>query len=383
MDQKTPLIADDLRDRLSVTERCTLDGVSRKTAYTWIDRDLTHGPPGLEARSRRPSTSSRHTPEHVVAASLDARRRPPSWGAKQLGSILRTRHPRWPWPARSPVCDLLSRHHLVPRRRQRRAIGHPGQPTRHMTAPNEGWSADFTGHFTTGDGRDGSPLTLTDGDSRFLLGCEALSATRVQEAKPVCTRVCTACGWPQRIRTDNGVPFATNPLARRSQVSAWWVRLGLLPALIEPGKPPQNGRHERLPRTLKADTTRPPGANLRAQQQPFHHCRAAFKHERPHEALDRPTPAACDEPSPRKMPTKRPPLEYPDRFEGRYVRAHGGIRWNHPWVTVSPTCVGESVGREEIDDGVWHVSFEPLTRGRLLARPRRSEDVYGRLTRHG
>jgi putative transposase len=381
MDQKTQFIADYLRDRLSVTELCALYGVSRKTAYKWIDRSLTHGPQGLEERSRRPRTSPRHTPDHVVAAILDARRRHPSWGAKKLVSLLSTRHPRWPWPARSTICDILSRHHLVPKRRQRRAIGHPGKPTSHIAAPNEVWSADFKGHFKTGDGRYCYPLTIADGYRRFLLGCEALSSTRVQEAKPVFMRVFKEFGLPQRIRTDNGVPFATNTLGRLSQLSAWWVRLGILPEFIEPGKPHQNGRHERMHRTLKAETTRPPGATLRAQQQQFNHFRDEFNHERPHEALDMHTPAAYYAPSPRKMPHKLPPLEYPDRFEVRYVSANGGIRWNHQWVNVSHTCVGDYVGLEEIDDGVWNVYFGPLKLGRFLERHMRIEDAYGRLKR--
>ncbi len=155
MDQKTQFIAAYLRDRLAMTERCARYGVSRKTGYTWIDRYLTHGLQGLEERSRRPSASPRHTPDHGVAAILEARRRHPSWGAKKLLSSLSTRHPRWPWPARSPVCDLLSRHGLVPKQRQRRAIGHPGPPTSSMNAPHDVWSADFKGHFKTGDGHYG------------------------------------------------------------------------------------------------------------------------------------------------------------------------------------------------------------------------------------
>jgi transposase InsO family protein len=381
MDQKTQFIADYLRDHLSVTELCELYGISRKTGYKWIDRYLTHGPQGLEERSRRPSMSPRHTPDHVVAELLDARRRHPSWGAKKLLSILSQRHPHWPWPARSTVCDILSRHGLVPKKRRRRVIGHPGKPASHIGAPNAVWSADFKGHFKTGDGRYCYPLTITDGYSRFLLACQALSSTRVQEAKPVFTRVFKEFGLPQRIRTDNGVPFATNTLGRLSQLSAWWVRLGILPEFIEPGKPHQNGRHERMHRTLKADTTRPPGANLRAQQQKFTHFREEFNHERPHEALDMRTPAACYEPSPRKMPTKLPPLEYPDRFEVRYVSANGGIRWNRQWVNVSHVCAGDCVGLEEIDDGVWNVYFGPLKLGRLLERHLRIEDAYGRLKR--
>jgi putative transposase len=317
----------------------------------------------------------------VVTAILDARRRHPSCGAKKLLSILCRRHPHWPWPARSTVCDILSRHGLVPKQHKRRVIGHPGKPTSAIDAPNDVWSADFKGHFKTGDGHYCYPLTIADGYSRLLLSCQALASTSVAEAKPVFMRVFKEFGMPRRIRTDNGVPFATNTLARLSQLSAWWVRLGILPQFIEPGKPRQNGRHGRMHHTLKAETTRPPGANLRAQQQKFNHFREEFNHARPHEALDMRTPAACYEPSPRAMPTKLPPLEYPDRFEVRYVSANGGIRWNRQWVNVSHVCVGAYIGLEEIDDGVWNVYFGPLKPGRLLERHMRIEDVYGRLKR--
>jgi putative transposase len=379
MDPKPQFIAAYLRDRLSVTE---LYGIRHKTGYKWSDRSLIHGPQGLEERSRRPSTSPRPTPDRVVAAIAEARRRHPSWGAKKLLSILCKRHARWPWPARSTVCDSLSRHGWAPKKRQRRVIGHPGQPTSHIAAPNDVWSADFKGHFKTGDGRYRYPLTSTDGYSRFLLSCQALSSTSVAAAKPAFTRVCKESGLPRRLRTDTGVPFATNTLARLSQRAAWWVRLGLLPECIEPGKPAQNGRHGRRHRTLNADTPRPPGATLRAQQQTFTHFRNECHHERPHEALDMHTPAACSEPSPREMPTTLPSLEWPDRFEVRYVSANGGIRWHQHWVNVSHTCVGAYVGLEDIDDGVWNVSFGPLTLGRRLERHRRIEDAYGRLKRH-
>jgi putative transposase len=382
MDQKAQFIAAYLRDRRSMSALCALYGVSRKTGYTWIDHSLKDGPQGLEARSRRPSTSPCQTPDHVVAAILDARRRHPSWGAKKLVSIMCKRHPRWPWPACSTVCDMLSRHGLVPKKRQRHVIGHPGTPPSSMNAPNDVWSADFTGHFKTGDGHYGSPLTIPDGYRRFLLSCQALSSTSGAEAKPVFLRVFKACGLPRRIRPANGVPFATNTLARLSQLSAWWVRLGILPAFIEPSQPHQNGRYERRHRTLKADTIRPPGANLRAQQQKFNPFREEFNHERPHEALDRRTSAACDEPSPRAMPNKLPPLEYPDRCEVHDVSANGGIRWNRQWVNVSTTCAGEYVGLEDIDEGVWNVSFGPLTLGRRLERYMRIEDADGRLKRH-
>ena len=223
---------------------------------------------------------------------------------------------------------------------------------------------------------------MADGFSRYLLGCQGLSSTAVAEAKPVFTRLFKEYGLPKRIRTDNGVPFATNTLARLSSLSAWWVRLGILPELIEPGKPQQNGRHERMHRTLKDETTRPAAASLAAQQRKFNVFREEFNQERPHEALDQQTPASCYRASAREMPEKLPPLEYPDRFEVRYVSANGGIRWNREWINVSTVCIGEYVGLEEIDNGIWNVYFGALKLGRLIERHMKIEDAFGRLARH-
>jgi transposase InsO family protein len=381
MDQRTQFIADHLRDVWSLTELCALYGISRKTADKWIDRYLRQGPAGLEERSRRPRRSPNQTPEDIVTAILDARRRHPTWGGKKLLAVLPTRHPRWSLPARSTACDILKRHGLVPIRRHRRRIGHPGKPTSQVLAPNDVWSADYKGQFRTGDGRYCYPLTVTDGFSRFLLGCQALGSTTVADAKPTFTRLFQEYGLPTRIRTDNGVPFATTTLGRLSTLSAWWVRLGILPEFIEPGRPAQNGRHARMHKTLKAETTRPAAGSLAAQQRRFNRFREEFNHERPHEALDQQIPAACYVRSPRPMPARVPPLEYPDRFEVRYVSANGGIRWNARWVNVSTVCFGEYVGLEEIADGLWNVSFGPLRLGRLNERHMRIEDAHGRLYR--
>jgi putative transposase len=383
MDQRTQFIADFLGDALSITELCAVYNVSRKTGYKWIERYLRHGPPGLEEHSRRPRRSPNQTPDDIVAAILDARRRHPTWGGKKRLTLLHKRHPRWPLPGRSTACDILKRHGMVPLRRQRRRIGHPGNPTSQILAPNDVWSADYKGQFRTGDGRYCYPLTVADGFSRYLLGCQALGSTAGEEAKPIFTRLFKEYGLPKRIRTDNGVPFATNTLARLSTLSAWWVRLGILPELIEPGCPAQNGRHERMHRTLKAETTRPAAGSLAAQQRRFNSFREEFNHERPHEALDQQTPAACYTPSQRPMPDRLPSLEYPDRFEVRYVSANGGIRWNSRWVNVSIVCVGDYVALEEIDDGIWNVYFGPLRLGRLHERRMRIEDEYGRLYRQG
>lgn len=382
MDQRTRFIADYLREVLNVSELCDLYGISRKTAYKWIDRYLRQGPAGLEERTRRPNTSPNRTPDEIQHALLEARRRHPSWGGKKLLTLVHKRHPDWLLPHRSTVCDILSRNGMVPKKRTRRRIGHPGKPTSSILAPNDLWSADFKGQFKMGNGCYCYPLTVADGFSRYLLGCQGLHSTSVDEAKPVFTRLFQEYGLPKRIRTDNGVPFATTTLARLSRLSAWWIRLGVMPEFIEPGKPQQNGRHERMHRTLKAETTRPPAYSLAAQQRKFNMFMQEFNHERPHEALDQQTPASCYERSPRGMPCRIKPFEYPDRFEVRYVSGNGGIRWNRAWVNVSTVCIGEYVGLEEIDNGIWNVYFGPLKLGRLDERHMRIEDQYGLLKRH-
>lgn len=381
MNEKMHFVSDVLREFETITDLCMQYDISRKTAYKWIDRYMERGPGGLEEISRKPRHSPNETDPEIIEAFLELRHRHPTWGGKKLLEIVHRRHDSWDLPARATVQDILKRSGMVPIRRFRRRIGHPGKPTSSILAPNDVWSADFKGQFKTRDGVYCFPLTVTDNFSRYLLGCQGLHSTAVSGAKPVFTRLFQEFGLPIRIRTDNGVPFATNSLARLSSLSAWWIRLGVLPELIEPGKPQQNGRHERMHRTLKAETTRPPAGSLGAQQRKFNTFREEFNNERPHEALDQQTPASRYSPSPRPMPDKTPPLVYPDRFEVRYVSGNGAIRWNSDWVQVSTVCSGEYIGFEEIDDGVWNVFFGPLKLGRFHERLMRIEDAYGRLNR--
>jgi putative transposase len=189
----------------------------------------------------KPYTAPNRPPEHIVQALIELRSHHPTWGGGKLLSVIQRRHRGWELPARSTACEILKRHGVVRTTRRRRQIGHPGAPTTPIAAPNDCWCADFKGQFKTADGIYCYPLTVTDGHSRFLLACQALRSTTVEESRPVFTRIFKEYGLPNRIRTDNGVPFATNTLARLSQLSAWWVRLGVLPERIEPGKPQQNG----------------------------------------------------------------------------------------------------------------------------------------------
>ena len=381
MDQRMQFIVDYQRGVQSVSELADRFGISRKTAYKWIDRHEEGGASGLADRSRRPHACPHETPQHIVDAVLEARRHHPRWGAKKLLRILTRKDPRAIWPARTTVCDLLKRHDLIPPGRRRPRFAHPGRPLTPMTEPNGIWTADFKGHFKTRDGVYCYPLTLVDGFSRYLLACQGRRSTAIVTARPVFRRAFEEFGLPRIIRTDNGVPFATTALGRLSLLSVWWIRLGIAPELIEPAHPEQNGRHERMHRTLKAEATRPPAANLQAQQTRFNRFRVEYNDERPHEALDQDTPASVYQPSPRPFPARLPPIDYPAHFEVRRVSENSGIRWKRDWVCVTHTLAAEYVGLEEVDDGLWDVYVGPVKLGRMDERLGRIEDHKGRIVR--
>ena len=381
MDQRMQFIVDYQRGLQSVSELADRFGISRKTAYKWIDRHEEGGASGLADRSRRPHACPHETPQHIVDAVLEARRHHPRWGAKKLLRILTRKDPRAIWPARTTVCDLLKRHDLIPPGRRRPRFAHPGRPLTPMTEPNGIWTADFKGQFKTRDGVYCYPLTLVDGFSRYLLACQGRRSTAIVTARPVFRRAFEEFGLPRIIRTDNGVPFATTALGRLSLLSVWWIRLGIAPELIEPAHPEQNGRHERMHRTLKAEAPRPPAANLQAQQTRFNRFRVEYNDERPHEALDQDTPASVYQPSPRPFPDRLPPIDYPAHFEVRRVSENSGIRWKRHWVCVTHTLAREYVGLEEVDDGLWDVYFGPVKLGRMDERLGRIEDHHGRTVR--
>lgn len=355
------------------------------TGYKWLHRAEQSGLDFLQELWRRPHSCPHATPTDLIGRLLTARRHHPTREPRKLLALLRRQDRRGDqaqaWPARSTVAELLRRNGLTPPRRRRVKRSYPGQPLTPMTAPNVIWTADYKGQFRVGDGRYCFPLTVQDGFSRYLLSCRGLTGTTTEECRPVFVRLFQEYGLPEILRTDNGVPFATSALGRLSQLSVWWIRLGIYPELIEPAHPEQNGRHERMHRTLKRATARPPAPTLRSQQQRFDVFRDEYNSVRPHEALGDATPGSVYRRAPRPYSSALAPLEYPPHFEVRLVSANDGIRWLHDWVNVSHVLGGEYVGLEEIDEGEWDLYFGRLKLGRFHEPLRRVEDARGRLAR--
>jgi hypothetical protein len=244
-----------------------------------------------------------------------------------------------------------------------------------ITAANQTWTTDFKGHFRTGDGAYCYPLTLRDGFSRFVLRCEAVAGPTYEATRPQFERAFADYGLPDRIRSDNGGPFASTGLRRLSRLSVWWIRLGIRLERIALGHPEQNGSHEQFHSVLKANTARPPAANARAQQRRFTRFCAEYNGDRPHAALGDRTPASCYQPSPRSLPTQVPPLEYPAHWEIRRVSTIGQVSWGAQALFLSGALAGEDVAFEEVDDGLWTVYFATLALGRYDERHRRIQPM--------
>lgn len=351
--------------KYSVTELAGAFGVSRKTAHKWLERFRREGFAGLEERSRAPHHHPNATPEAVVAAVLQAKEAHPTWGpAKLLPPTHDAPDLASSWPAPSTRGSILARHGLVTARRRRRRTPPWTLPFQQAQEPNALWCADFKGWVRTADGTPCHPLTITDAFSRMLLACQLLSEPDAARVRPVFEGLFRRYGLPQVIRTDNGTPFASVGAGGLTSLSAWWVKLGIVPERIAPGHPEQNGRHERMHRTLKAETMRPPAATMAAQQRACDAFRWVYNTQRPHQALGQVPPATHYQPSPRRYPPWAPEPCYPPLAEVRRVRSNGQVRWQGGLVFVSEALVGEVVGITEEGDH-WLVSFGPIPLGWL------------------
>jgi transposase InsO family protein len=356
MDEKMAFIADCLRQDTPMAVLCERYGISRQTGYVWKRRYDEEGACGLVERSRAPLRHGGQTPVELVVRIIEARKRKPYWGPKKLLAVLMAEDGLAAWPSPSTISEILRREGLSePRRRRRRALT-VEQPFAAVSAANDAWCIDFKGWFRTGDGTRCDPVTVTDAYSRYLLALQIIPPV-TEAVEAVMNELFRKHGLPRAIRSDNGSPFAANSAGGLSRLSARWAKMGIRLERIYPGEPQQNGRHERMHRTLKQQTCDPPESTPDEQQASFDAFRQEFNRDRPHEALGQRPPEQFYVNSRRRyrLPVRDPSYRPGDDI--RRVRSSGEIKWRGSLWFISEALIGEIVAVSERPDGHYLVRF--------------------------
>lgn len=368
MDQRQQFVHLALKRELGIAELCRSFGISRKTGYKWLARFCAGGSSALEDRPPIPGPHPNALDVNVIAHVLAVRKRHATWGPKKIRAWMYENVFSVDPPAASTIGRILEKHGMVRPRRRRRRVDPPTQPFAASDAPNDLWCTDFKGHFRLGNGQRCHPLTLTDACSRYVLRCEGLDGEGAELVQPVYEAAFAEYGLPLAMLSDKGPPFATLGAGGLSRLAVWWVKLGIRPVRIEPGKPQQNGRHERMHRTLKHETARPAEERMPEQQLAFDRFRRVFNDVRPHEALGQRTPASVYVASSRHYPCPLRSPEYPGGWEVRLVANNGSVKWRGERFFVSECLAGEHVGFEETADGLWRATYGPVHLGNVNDR---------------
>lgn len=355
MEQKLRFVFEYERDEESMAVLCSRYGICRDTGYEWLRRFRLHGVKGLLELNRAAQQHPNQTDVAMERAVLDVREAHMGWGPRKLKRILERDQPGRVWPAASTIGEIVKRAGLVVPRKKRRRTEPYTQPLAHAGQANRVWCADFKGWFKAGDGARVDPLTITDAWSRYLLRSQAVEKTDSERVRAIFEAAFREHGLPEAIRTDNGAPFASSAVGGLSRLAVWWTRLGIEHERIQAGHPEQNGRHERMHRTLKQDMR--PAADWRSQQRELDRFRHDYNQVRPHEALDMQTPASVYEPSPRPYPARLAEVRYPDCMEVRMVKTHGHFRWKKKDIFLTEVLWGEPVGLMPIGDGLYNIYF--------------------------
>ena len=326
-------------------------GINRKTGYKWLERYEEQGVDGLRDQSRRPLRSPFETPGEAVIEVVKVRTLKPTWGGKKIHAYLE-RHYNGEIPSRTTIERILERSGLVERRRRRRARRNSIDES--VIVPekcNDVWTTDFKGWWHTKDKNRVEPLTIRDEYSKFIIDIRGMATTQQKFVKECFREAFERYGLPRYIRSDNGTPFVSpHGLCGLTQLSVWWIKLGIHPNRIPPASPQKNGGHERMHRDMKAELQKYAGKDLPHQQQLFNIWREEFNTVRPHEALQQKTPSEIYKRSLRKYDPKEPDFEYPCGWEVRKVNGIAETNWKCRKIYLSKALIGEYVGIEELDD---------------------------------
>ncbi len=365
MEQRILFIADYLKNSYpDFSALCLRYDISRKTGYKWVERYQDFGEEGLHEQSRKPKSHPYATPYIIRKAIIELRQHSRiTFGPKKIQAKLKSQFPSLEPPSITTIYNILKKEGLVESKRTRRKTSVYKQPFKGVKAANDLWSVDFKGQFLLKTPQWCYPLTIMDHHSRYLLACQGLTTTATKDSKNVFERVFKEYGLPLRIRSDNGVPFASQAPGGLSNLSIWWVRLGIHPERIKPGKPQQNGQHERMHLTLKNAIENDIMDNLEQQQRVLDDFQDAYNNERPHESLGQQLPKDWYAYSEREYPCKLPDVIYPDYFLKRKVSVTGTIYWGNGQIYISNTLKGEIVGMEEVDNDIWDLYFGHIRLG--------------------
>lgn len=368
MDERVRFVAQVLDGPETMSSLCRQFGISRKTGYKWLDRYRAEGAAGLHDHSRAPHGNSRALGNAVVVEILAVRHRYPGWGPRKVKAWLEIHHGDRVWPPASSIGNVFDRSGLTRRRRRRRGVPPQDWPLSRCRACNDVWCIDFKGWFRTGDGVRIDPLTLSDAHSRYLLRLEAVERPDRAHVWPVVAGALREFGLPRVLRSDNGPPFASRGVSGLSRLAVQLIKAGVLPERIEPGKPQQNGRHERMHLTLKQDTASPPAGTQAAQIVRFRDFLQIYNHERPHEALGQRPPGEFYRASPRVWDGKLRSPDYPAGVPVRRVRSNGEIKWKGRPIFISKALDHEPVALYRIDEDTWEIRYGPIVLGILKGR---------------
>lgn len=383
MEQKIEFITEWRSGIYTITELCRQFGISRPTAYKYIDRYEKEGLEGLYEKSRSHSNHPKKTKGYIEDSIVSLRAKHPRWGAEKIWKLLQGEYRKNQIPSISTINRILKRNDLViPRKRKRRV--EPVFPIFDPKNCNEVWSADFKGKFRMGNKIYCHPLTIADSYSRYVFSAKGLYGEKYEPTKKEFERVFKEYGLPKQIHTDNGTPFGrVSAIQRLTRLAVWFIDLGIEPVYSDPAHPDQNGRHERMHRDLKAEATRPPGYDLRVQQRKLNSFVYEYNNVRPHKALDLETPASVHIFSRRQYPEKIKEWVYPAYCQVRRVCRNGALRWRSTkWVMISTTLIEKEVGLEELGNGIWRVYYRNKMLGYFDEKTLRIQDEKGRLKRN-
>src|SRR5215469_1626478 len=367
MDEKMRFVIECEDREVSFSELCRRYGISRRCGYKLVGRYRREGIEGLKERSRAPHHHPNGLSAEVEAVVVEVRRSHPSWGPKKIDAWLEAKHPGMAWPAQSTIGTLLDRHGLVKRRRARRRVPPGPSPLSASLLANDVWGVDFKGWFRTGDGQRCDPLSLSDLATRYVLRLQAVERCDGEHVWPLFDAAFREFGLPRVMRSDNGPPFAGTGVGGLSALAVQLIKAGVIPERIAPGKPQQNGRHERMHLTLLQEVANPPANSLREQIKRLRDFQRFYNEERPHQALDNATPAERYQASPRRFDGILREPDYDDDRMVRRVRHNGEIKLNGNMIYISAALVGEPIGLAEDQQG-WTVSYGPLVLGTIAHR---------------